>query len=701
MAAIATASLGRWLAAALPKLSALPVLSIPGKAWYHALSTAASAILALYVAFELELASPGSAATTVLIVSSPLAGLVLSKSIWRFNGTLAGVIISVVLIAWFAQSPDSFILALAVWVALCTFAASLLRYFHSYAAVLAGFTISLVALPAADNPDQIFDLATSRLAVVTIGVLCITAVKGLFALNTGPVRLRPALEQALANTASYAARALDLAPGHPVRRRAIADQLLALDPLILAAASKSATTAFKAPAVRLYASILLNLVTLSSSVHDDLAGLDPAGPIAKAIEPLRQRVRDLLDSLCGNQVFLGAGTADTIEAARRQNAEAVDAIASEIQPDTLDTLAIASRLKDIIEQLNLARDQALAIEGGRASRQTAPVSYHRDLYAAVINGLRAAAATILAGSFWFATAWSSGSQMMAGVIPAVALLGTTDRPDLAIAAFVRGIALSFVAAGICEFFLLTQIDGFPLMALVIAPFIVVACLISLNPKHTGSATGFLIFFMTFLNLRNPMQYDLAAFLNSSLATLLGAASGSLIFMIFWPVVPARVVARLLARLKDDLARLAERPERVDLVVWESTMHDRLARIGTRLAAAPERAAVMEDGMTAIHIGRLLAFIWTTAASLPLGPAQRASIEAARVALCHFETAPDAAIAACRSTAEELLADAGTPGCEGSMRTRRLRCAACFHEIARLMQRHRSFFGRPAAGAAAA
>ena len=686
---IGFAYLGR-LAAHLPALPA-----IPAKAWQHALATTAAAILALYVAFALELSSPGSAATTVLIVSSPLPGLVLSKSLWRFVGTFVGAVISILLIAQFAQSPAAFILALAIWLGLCTFVASLLRYFRAYAAVLAGYTISQVALPAADDPNQIFDLATSRIAVVTIGILCTAVVKGLLAMRTGPARLGPALEQALAETTRYAARALDLAPDHPARRRAIAEQLVALDPLILAAANESAATAQQAPAVRLYVSILLNFVTLSSSVRDDLAVLDPAGPVARAIGPERDMIRDLLASLSDSRVFLGAETAAAIDAARHRAAERVNEIATKLLPETLDILALSSRLKDIVEQLDYARSQLAMIESGRSGRAVTPVSYHRDAHDAVINGVRAAIATILAGAFWFATAWSSGSQLMAAVVPVVALLGTTERPDLASVAFARGIVLSSVCALICEFFILTEIDGFPLMAVAISPFLIIACLISLNPKHSGSATAFLIFFVTFLNLRNPMQFDLSAFLNSAFGIIMGAFAGVVTFRVLWPIVPEHAVARLIARLRDDLVRLAERPGLIDLPVWESTMHDRVARLSTRLAAAPNRAAVIEDGLTAIHVGRALAFAATTLASVHLAATEREAVDAAFAAMRRFARAPGAAIAACENAAQELLVSAQIPESEDATgRNRRLRSAGVFHEIAQLMRRHPDFFVAP-------
>lgn len=664
--------------------------SFPAKSWYHALSTVAAGMLAFYVSCALELDSPGSSMVTVLIVSSPLPGMVLSKGIWRFVGTFVGVVISVLLIACFAQSPPAFILALAVWLGLCTYVSSLLRYFRAYAAVLAGYTISLVALPAIDDPDQIFYLATARIAVVTVGILCTALVKSLLVLQVGHRRLKPALEDALAATALFAAEALDLEAGLPARRRAVADRLSALDPLILAAASESAETAQQAPSVRLYVSILVNIVTLASSVRDALATLPPGGSVATAITPLRDMVCGLLRTLCGSAAFLSPATEQALAAACRAATTLSADLELSIAPETLDLLAVATRLQDILEQLSFARDLLISIEQGRTGRAVTPVSYHRDAEAATINGARAAIATVVAGTFWVATAWSAGPQMLAALLSVCALLGTTDYPEKASLAFTRGIVLAAVCAFVCQFYLLARVDGFPLLVVMMSPFLIVACLLTTRPKHAGSATAFLIFFTIFTNLRNPMQYDIAATLNTDIAFVLGSMCGVLAFRTLWPANTVRFARRLIAQMRDDLSDLAAAGALPSLTMWETTMHDRLSRLSTRLSTSPERAAVIEGGMAAIHIGRDMVRARQTLGTLTLPPDSARSVETALHAMRGLAAASDEVVPAAKAAALRLLeaaSDAGT----GVQRAALLRVAAAFHEAALLLARHRPFF----------
>ncbi|MGV8462427.1 FUSC family protein, partial [Pseudomonas aeruginosa] len=76
--------------------------------------------LALWCAFRFDLEQPQWALMTVLIVSQPLSGMVVAKGLFRLLGTLVGTAMSVLMIALFAQAPWLFLLAISLWLGLCT-----------------------------------------------------------------------------------------------------------------------------------------------------------------------------------------------------------------------------------------------------------------------------------------------------------------------------------------------------------------------------------------------------------------------------------------------------------------------------------------------------------------------------------------------------------------------------------------------------
>lgn len=674
----------------------------PAGAWYFALSTAAAAVLALYVAYYLELDNPGSAMTTVLIISSPLPGMVLSKGIWRLIGTIIGAVMSVALIAIAAQAPALFMVWLAAWVAVCTFVASYLRYFRAYAAVLAGYTLSMVALPAIDHPDQVFSIATSRLAVVTIGVLSISLVKGMLALGVGPVRIRPALRAALLQTAQFAADALELIPDMPARRRALVDKLNALDPLVQAAAAESAEAAMQAPAVRLLVIILLKIATLAGGMYEELAAAEAAGTLPRPLARARDAIRDLHRELADADRLISAEAVDWIATTRALLAEMSAELAGELcherNPTALQNLALAIRFEDILEEFAGARELLITIESGKSGRDITPISYHRDTPQALINASRAFIAALCGCAFWVLTAWPTGATMLTGLIPIAALLGTTDRPDIAALGFLRGVALAGVVAFPTIFFALTQIEGYPLLALVLSVVIIIGALYQTLPKHAGSATAFMIFFSTFVSPTNPQRYDPAGTLNTISAILLGSVFAIFAFRLLWPVVPEQVARRVMRDIVHDLEALCRRNDLPSITQWESRMADRVGRLGTRLAASPHRLAAIEGGLAAAHAGREVMRSRRIRAHLHLPQDLLDDIARARAANRKVAADPDHAAALTAIAAKNLLDaaitashDTGAPRLPPAEASEALRVAAALQAVSQLLTRHRAFF----------
>src|SRR6516165_7467283 len=138
-----------------------------GPALLFGLRLWASVTLALYIAFWLELDNPFWAGTSAAIVCQPHLGASLRKGWYLMIGTMIGAIAIVVLTALFPQARAPFLVALALWAAVCALIATLLRNFASYAAALSGYTAAIIAgdeLGATGGPDAnaVFLLAVYR-----------------------------------------------------------------------------------------------------------------------------------------------------------------------------------------------------------------------------------------------------------------------------------------------------------------------------------------------------------------------------------------------------------------------------------------------------------------------------------------------------------------------------------------------------------
>ncbi|HVJ32462.1 MAG TPA: FUSC family protein [Terriglobia bacterium] len=660
-----------------------PFLS-PG--WSHAVCTTIAVILALYVAYFLQLENPYSAATTVLVVASPIHGMVLAKSVYRFLGTLLGAAASILLMACFAQTPELFLLGTALWVGLFTAASSLLRRFRAYGAVLAGYTITLVAFGAVDKPLSIFDLAMARISVVTVGIACSALVTILLAPNTASRDFPQKLKGALQSAADFVT--LALSPGDEKRiaagRLLAARQIQALDTALYGAAAETAEMAHRSGYIRRAVAALFGLLTSASSLR--VFGDMPAARHAdNEIGPLLQQSAALLQRLAA--VDGAAAMSGEVKALRQRCAVAQARLDMAASPSSIIAF---NRLDDFLDHLSALVDSLVAFTDRKARPLDIRLPHHRDLPAALINGLRGMMAVLLVSVLWIYTAWPNGNQVFGATVPICALLGASERPQADAVDFFKGVLLAAIAGLVCTYGLLAAISGFPLLALALAPFVLIGAYYSTRPRTMGIATGFLIFFITFVAPHNPMQFDLSGYFNTAFANLIGIGCVLPIFRVVFPQRSGRAVQNLARQLVISLMRLAGRPSLKRLLRWEHQAHDRLAAIAMRLPLEDgNRAKLLTGGFAAIRIARDLVRIKGQMETLPLDHATRTALLRVFEACRHLAGHPMQAVHHLRDAADRL--QAGIPALPPDGAAMAKRAIAALRESADLLAQHESFF----------
>ena len=264
------------------------------------LKTFGAAVLALYTAFALDLAQPSWAMLTAFVVSQPIAGMVLAKSLFRVVGTVVGATMALVLVAAFAQAPLLFLVALSLWIGSCTFTAVLLRDAPAaYGAVLSGYTAAIVGIPAALAPETSFDYASGRCIEILLGIGCATLISQLVFPRTAGEALRISVDATLVSAADWTR---DVVLGNREQDKALVDQRT----LIANAVTLDATrvyAAFDTPSVRAAGDLarhfqgeLLSLLAILVSINDRLALLRSRAPAKlDALQDLLGRTSDLFD----------------------------------------------------------------------------------------------------------------------------------------------------------------------------------------------------------------------------------------------------------------------------------------------------------------------------------------------------------------------------------------------------------------------
>jgi uncharacterized membrane protein YccC len=573
-------------------------LAAPG-VWAHAARTAIAALLALWCAFALQLDTPYSAMSTVLIVSSPVQGMILAKSAYRLGGTLLGGLAGVALMALFAQAPVLFLLGFASWLALCTAASTLLRGFRSYGAVLAGYTVALIAMPAVDHPDSIFTLAMARVAVVSLGIAS-SALVGALLTGHGAARgLDKLLRAMLADLFAYCR--LALRPGQSAElkplRRALAMRLGTLESAIQFAAAESPEHAARLAALRDCGAAFYGALTAAPALTEALDSED-AETLLGDLRDAEAAIDAALAALANHDDAAFAKAAGALGFLRAR----LEAFFVAGREDFSSRSALAiDRLADMVAELERA---ALGLSREAPSARVLRNATHLDWRWARLNAARAAAAILLAGALWLGLGWSAGPTMMASAAPNVALLALRERPSADAMDFVRGVAMATLLGFFYLLWVLPQITGFPLLALWLAPPILVSAALMTSPRLMFVGIAFGVFFITLLAPSNPMIYNPEAFMNNALATVAGAALVSLVYLIVLPVDAQALRQHLLAEIRRDLADLLLRRKPVSAPEWEGRMHDRMRLLIARLRAANISSdASLRSGFAALRLGR--------------------------------------------------------------------------------------------------
>src|ERR1700690_708372 len=153
---------------------------IPLHIWAHAFRIWLAGVVALYVAFWLELGGASSAAVTVAILAQPTRGAALAKAVNRIAATLIGATMSIVIAGLFPGERVGLLASFILWMFVCVFVASYFRGFRAYAAVLSGYTVGIITIVNIDTPQKVFATMTDRVAAITIGILCVTLINDLF-----------------------------------------------------------------------------------------------------------------------------------------------------------------------------------------------------------------------------------------------------------------------------------------------------------------------------------------------------------------------------------------------------------------------------------------------------------------------------------------------------------------------------------------
>jgi uncharacterized membrane protein YccC len=537
-------------------------------------------ILTMFIAFSLDLKSPGWAMTTVYLTSQPISGVMRAKAVYRVIGTFVGGAVMVAIVPNLVDAPELTTLAIILWVALCVFIALLDRTPRSYMFVLSGYTAALIGFPSVLAPGTVFDIALSRVEEITIGVVCAALVHSLIFPKSALSAFEEKLHSAIADGRRWIADGLTKPPPPQIemaRRRIAAD----ITELYMLGTSLPFDTSPHHPdigAIRALDRRIVALLPLVSSIEDRLGVLREMGQLDAGLLRLLNAVYDWMQ-------LKVPGDRQRAAELRQACAALAPAVGRQSSWAELLTVNITVRLIELIDSWQACLDfagyladpaQVPSAEIKAGAAQIGPKPMHTDPGIALLSGLAAAVAMGICAFFWIATAWPEGASAIAFAAVACTLFASLDDPTPTIRSITLILALCIPLVVVYQFFLLPAIGGFVLLSAVLAFALIPAGILMAIPRYAPVGVALGLAFCIEMSLQTSYTADLAVILNSNSAFVLGGVAALVVTRLMRVIGTQTSARRLIRATYRDLAEIADGAMPQTREEWASRMLDRVA-----------------------------------------------------------------------------------------------------------------------------
>jgi uncharacterized membrane protein YccC len=545
-------------------------------------------MLSLFIAFWLELKNPWWAMLTVYLTSQTLSGAMTAKAVYRIIGTLISGAVMLIIIPNLVDAPELTAAAIILWVAFCLYVSLLDRTPRSYMFVLSGYTAALVGFPTVLDPGGIWDTAIGRMEEIVLGTVSAAVVHSVIFPRSVTSAVFAKQSSMLANARRWIADGLTREPTPETEReqRQIASDVTELAILATNLPFDTASRRPNATLVRAFDESVVAILPLLSVIEDRIASLRQSG-LSQQIENLIAGVADWCQRTDGS---------DSAEADRlkQECAGAMPDTGPQASGTDVITISLLARLPELIDSwrgcLELAtlmrNPSSTRTRGVRASiAGLGAKPLHVDHGTAALSALTAACAISICCAFWIATAWPQGAVATGFVAVICSLFAALDDPTPTMSTLTAGIVASIPIAALYQFAVLPAIDGYVALVVCLAPPLLFFGVLMAIPRYAAFGLAPILGFTVLLAVQPQYAADMASFLNSAIALVIGSLVGIATTRLIRVMGAHASVRRLLRSGWRDLADLADRTLIATRGEWSSRMLDRVGLLAPRMSQA--------------------------------------------------------------------------------------------------------------------
>jgi uncharacterized membrane protein YccC len=505
-------------------------------------------LLAMWLSLRFELDQPRTAMMTVAIVMQFRSGMVFAKSYYRFLGTSVGILVSFLLVALFAQERVLFLVCMGLWIGLCTAGSMIFRNFQSYAFVLAGYTLCIVGLPSAITPELTFNIGVTRISEILIGLICATLVSDLIF----PQRMWNVMLAAVRRRFKDFSDLLQTTATKPVASTTSTPTLLRFLGDIFSLETFQASTGMENDKSRLHRQKLSRMnnefMEVSTSFHafEQLLRRQHNSTQPQVSEAL-QRVYQALSAA----IMVEGRSAQTeqeamivsrqLSAFRNQFSAKLHTERAQLSADIsaserLDFETGCELLQRLTDELYVYTSTYASLAASQGSNispaETVPapkLEMHFDPLAVTLAGIRGTLSLAILSALWILTDWRSGVEAITLGVISSTLFATTPSPTRTIKNFMIGAIIGTLLAYFCNFHLLTQAHGFWMLAVAVAPGIIIAAWFTTRPATAIVGAGVFMVYLMHIGFNSAYNSNPVTFINDAIADLLAVLISGIMY----------------------------------------------------------------------------------------------------------------------------------------------------------------------------
>ncbi|TKI06884.1 p-hydroxybenzoic acid efflux pump subunit AaeB [Martelella alba] len=481
-------------------------------------------LLALFLGFHFQLATPRWSVLTAAIVAAgpafaaggePFAGAIKYRGILRIIGTFLGCFAALAIITLTIRAPAVMLLLACIWAGVCTWYSTLVRVQNSYALGLAGYTALIIIIGIQSQPQAAPQYAIERCSEIVLGIVCAILADVLFSPRSVKKDIDRAVDRLLIEQYRLLRLCLFNAPREEIDAlwgnmvKAI-NNLEGMRANLVMESSHWPRVNRRLKALH---TLALTLITQSCETYLVLQNhLDYVPP------SLRMLFDDSLESV------------SDIHKRMKLLRQVIATTPARETPQTLYTWVGAATRFLLLSKGIKNNTRISQVEEQVLVDQAIIVAPSAERHRALINGLRTGIATALGGLFWLWTGWSAGSACMVMITVVTALAMRTPNPLLVCKDFVIGMSAALPVGALYYMFLMPASQQSLLLLCLALGALAFVIGIEVQKRRVG-AMATLAGTINILVLTNPMSFGVNTFLNSALGQLFGCVLAMLIVML--------------------------------------------------------------------------------------------------------------------------------------------------------------------------